>query len=61
MSAYPKEGNEAKEEAHIIPSTNGVVRMASPYFSSQHLLRVIALIIGCCGQLIYQGLILAAL
>lgn len=61
MSAYSKEGNKAKEKAYVIPSSNGIVKMASPSFSSQPHLRVIVLIIESCGQLIYEGLVLAAL
>lgn len=46
MSAYPKEFSEVQREAtHVIPASNSVIIVASPYFSSQPHLRVIALII----------------
>lgn len=61
MSAYPKGSSEAKEEAHVLLLQAMVWSVASPSFSSQTHLRVIALITDSCGQLIYQGPILAVL
>lgn len=49
-----------QRSTHVIPSSNGMVSVTSSYFS-QPRLRVIPLIIESCGQLIYQGLILAVL